>query len=143
MGNVNIRQDDDGYMGLVGEDGGDGPFIFATAEYNASSVDKSFFVATRACRVVGVTCRVTAAGTDGGAVTAMIEKVPSGTAIGSGTDVLSATFNLKGTANTNQAGSLSTTAGALDLAAGDSLGLDLTGTMTAATGSITVAMCPK
>jgi hypothetical protein len=140
---VNIRQDDDGYMGLVGTDADDGPFVFATAEYTASSIDKSFYIATRAVRVVAVTLRVTAAGTDAGAVTAMIEKVPSGTAIGSGTDILSATVNLKGTANTNAAGALSTTAGALDLAAGNSLGLDLTGTMTAATGSIVVAMCLK
>lgn len=143
MGAVNIRQDDDGYMGLVGEDSGDGPFIFASVEYVAASVDKSFFVAPRACRVVGITCRVTAAGTDAGAVTAMIEKVPSGTAIGSGTDLMSATFNLKGTANTNQTGTLSTTAGDLDLAAGQSLGVDFTGTMTTATGTITVAMCLK
>lgn len=142
MAAVNIVQDDDGYMGLQGVDADAGSFIFVSGEYTASSVDKAIFVAPRACRVVGVTLRVTAAGTDAGAVTLMLEKVPSGTAIGSGTDLLSATLNLKGTANTNQTGSLSTTAGALDIAAGQSIGIDFTGTLTSATGVVTVALCP-
>jgi hypothetical protein len=139
---VHINQDDDGYMGLRGVDQDDGAFIFASAEYNASSVDKTFFVAPRAVRVVGITLRVTAAGTDGSAVSVMTKKVPSGTAIGSGTDLMTAALNLKGTANTNQVGALSTTAGALDVAAGNALALDFTGTLTTATGVVTVAMCP-
>lgn len=143
MSQVVVVQRAGGFMGLKGEGNGDGPFILASAEYLAASVDKRFFVAPRAMRVVRVDLTVTVAGTDAGAVTAMIEKVPSGTAIASGTDILSATLNLKGTANTNQAGALSTTAGALDLAAGDSLALDFTGVLTAATGVVTVAMCPR
>jgi hypothetical protein len=139
---VHINQDDDGYMGLRGTDQDDGAFIFASAEYDPNSVDKAFFVAPRAVRVVGITLRVTVAGTNGSAVTVMVEKVPSGTAIGSGTDLMTGTLNLKGTANTNQTGTLSTTAGALSLAKGNALALDFTGTLTDATGVVTVAMCP-
>jgi hypothetical protein len=144
MSAVNIRQDDDGYMGLPGEDSGDGPFIMAGAEYVAASVDKStFFVAPRALRVVGITGRVTVAGTDAGAVTATVRKVASGTAIASGTALHSGTFNLKGTADTNQTLTLSTTAGDLDVPSGTALAVDFTGVLTAATGAITVAMCLK
>lgn len=139
---VNLQQDDEGYMGLVGKDADAGAFIIATGEYLATSVDKVIFVAPRAMRVTNVILRVTVAGTDGGAVNVMVEKVASGTAIGSGVDVLSATLNLKGTANTNQTGALSAVAGALDLAAGDCLALDFTGTMTLATGAVSVGMCP-
>lgn len=139
---VNLIQFDDGSMGIQGHDLDSGAFIIASAEYNASSVDKTFFVAPRAVKVVGITLRPTVAGTDAGAVTVQVEKVPSGTAIGSGTDLMSATLNLKGTANTNQTGSLSATASALRLAAGDALGVDFTGTLTSATGVITVAMIP-
>lgn len=142
MAAVNIVQDDDGYMGLQGVDADAGAFIFCSSEYTASSVDKSFYVLPRACRIVGVTLRVDAAGTDAGAVTVQLRKVPSGTAIASGTAVLSSTLNLKGTANTNQTGALSTTAGVLDVAAGQALALDFTGVLTSATGTITVALCP-
>ena len=138
----NLIQFDDGSMGIQGSNLDAGAFIFASADYNAASVDFSFFVAPRAMKVVGITLRPTVAGTDGGAVTAQVEKVPSGTAIGSGTDLMSATLNLKGTANTNQTGTLSATASALRLAAGDALGVDFTGVLTNATGVITVAMIP-
>jgi hypothetical protein len=114
--------------------------LSASVEYVAASVDKRFFVAPVACTVQKVTLCVTAAGSDGGAVTAMIEKVPSGTAIGSGTDVLASALNLKSTANTNAAGTLHGTAGNLALAAGDALAVDFTGTLTAATGVITVVL---
>jgi hypothetical protein len=142
MAAVNIVQDDDGYMGLQGTDADAGAFIFAGGEYSATSIDKTtFFIAPRAARVVGCRLRVTVAGSDGGAVTAVIRKVPSGTAIASGTALMSDTFNLKGTADTNQSGTLSTTAGVLDVAAGQALAIDFTGTLTAATGAFTVAMC--
>lgn len=129
-------------MGLRGSDGGAGPFVNATGVYNASSVDFVFFVAPRAMRVDSITGRVTVAGTDGSAVTAEVRKVPSGTAITSGTVLHSSTFNLKGTANTNQALTVSTTAATVLLAAGDSLAIDFTGTLTSATGAITVGMTP-
>ena len=128
--------------GMRGNDGGAGAFMAATGVYNASSVDAVFYVAQRQVRVEGITGRVTVAGTDGGAVTAVIRKVPSGTAITAGTALHSGTFNLKGTADTNQALTLSTTASDLLLAAGDSLAIDFTGTLTSATGAVTVGMNP-
>jgi len=56
----------------------------ANGEWTAASVDKRFFVADRAMAVQSVSATVTVAGTDGGAVTAIVREVPSGTAIGSG-----------------------------------------------------------
>ena len=140
---VNIKQNADGSMGLTGTDAGEGGFIPVSIEYTASSVDKTSFVADRAMRVIGIRGRVEAAGTDAGAVTAAVKKAASGTAIASGTALHSGTFNLKGTAATNQTLTLSTTTTDLDLAAGDSIGVDFTGTLTAATGVITVFLAPK
>ena len=139
---VNLIQFDDGSMGIQGNDLDTGAFIYASAEYVATSIDKTFFVATRAMRVVGVTVRPTVAGTDAGAVTAEIRKVPSGTAIASGTVVHASTANLKGTVNTNQNLALSATPANSRLAAGDALAVDFTGALTSATGVVTVAMIP-
>lgn len=118
-------------------------FIPVTGEYVAASVDKSFFVADRSYTVMGIRGRVTAAGTDAGAVTAAIKKAPSGTAIASGTALHSGTMNLKGTPDTNQTLTLSTTASDLNIAPGDCIGFDFTGTLTAATGSVTVMLAPR
>lgn len=110
--------------------------------YDAASVDRSFVVVPRACKVVKIYANVTVQGSDGGAVTAVAKKAPSGTAIGSGTALQSDTFNLKGTLNTNQTGTLSSTPADLALAAGDKVGVDFTGTMTAAVGVISVWAVP-
>lgn len=140
---ANIRQGASGELDVEGSDlGGHGGAHHASTEYTASSIDKTFFVATRKCRVKAITGRVTAAGTDVGAVTAIVRKVPSGTAIGSGTALHSGTYNLKGTADTNQSLTLSTTSSDLDLAAGDALAVDFTGVLTAATGVFSVAYSP-
>lgn len=90
-------------------------------------------------KVVAVSERHEAAGTDGGAVTVMVKKVPSGTAKGSGANVLSAGIDLKAAADTRQAGSLTATEADRTLAAGDCLALVPTGTLTALAGvSLTV-----
>lgn len=141
MSAVNIRQDAEGHMGLVGADAGVGPFVFASFEYVAASVDKTFFVVPRAMRVVGITLRPTVVGSDGGAVTAEIRKLASTDAPTGGTLLHTATeFDLKGTAAVVQTATLSTTAGVLNLAAGDALAVNFGGTLTAATGVCTVAM---
>lgn len=129
-------------LGMRGADADAGEFLTASFPYNASSVDAVLWVAPRQMRVEVVNGRVTVAGTDASAVTAVVRKVPSGTAITSGTALHSGTFNLKGTANTNQALTVSTTASDLLLAAGDSLAVDFTGVLTSATGCITVGMNP-
>jgi hypothetical protein len=139
---VNLVQFDDGSMGIQGADLDTGAFIYANDHYNSASIDRIFFIATRALRVVGVTLRPTVAGTDGGAVTVEIRKVPSGTAITSGTVVHAATGNLKGTANTNQVLALNATPANMRLAPGDALATDFTGTLTSAAGTVAVALIP-
>lgn len=105
-------------------------------------LDASFFVADRAYRVVAINVRPLVVGSDGGAVTAVAKKVASGTAIASGTALHTGTIDLKGTINTNQALTLSATDANRLLAAGDAVGLDVTGTTTAARGVISVALLP-
>lgn len=138
------KQNLDGTMGLEGtqKDSAGGGFIVASTEWNASSVDKVFFIAARPMKVVSIVSRVTVAGSDAGAVTAVLRKVPSGTAIGSGTQLNTGSINLKGTADTNQTLTLSTTEGVLDIVAGRALAIDFTGVLTSATGVVTVTMVP-
>lgn len=62
--------------------------------------------------------------------TVTCEKVPSGTAQASGTDLQTATISTAGTANTNNSASLSATAATLELASGDALALVDGGTLT-------------
>lgn len=140
---VNIVNPATGEMDLVGMDNAQRGMVFVDMTYNASSVDASYFVAPRGYRVKYIIGRVTAAGTNGSAVTAAVKKAPSGTAIASGTALHSSTMDLKGTADTNQVLTLSTTSTDLDIAAGDAIGIDFTGTLTSATGVITVALAPK
>lgn len=139
---INIVQQDDGSASLVGND----TLIVGTEttsfEYIATSVDKVSFVAPRGYRVKSIVGRVEVAGTDAGAVTAVIKKVASGTAIASGTALHSGTFNLKGTAATNQTLTLSTTSSDLDIPAGTAIGVDFTGVLTLATGVFTIALAP-
>lgn len=137
-----LKQNTDASMGIQGTDLDDGAFVFCDFQWNPNSLDSSFYVAPRRMIVKGIYARVDAAGTDAGAVTAAIKRAASGTAISAGTALHSGTINLKGTANTNQAITLSTTAADLDIPAGTAIGIDFTGVMTAATGSVTVAMAP-
>lgn len=140
---VNLQQQDDGSLSLVGTDETSRGVFAVSSEYIATSVDKTFFVADRSYVVKNVSGRVTVAGTDASAVSAVVNKVPNGTAITSGTNLTSDTMDLKGTANTKQDLTLSTTASDLVLAAGDALAIDFTGTLTAATGVITVSLAPR
>lgn len=138
-----IAQFDKGELGLVGKDTGKGPFVFVNLRYDPNTADQVDFIAPRAFRVDSIVGRVEVAGTDAGAVTAAVKKVASGTDIASGTALHSGTMNLKGTVDTNQTLTLSTTDSDLEIAAGDAIGLDITGVMTAARGVITVALLPK
>lgn len=137
-----LKQNADGSMGVQGSDLDNGAFIFVNIPYAAASVDMVQFVAPRRLILQSITGRPTVAGTDGSAVTAVVKKAASATAITAGTALHSGTFNLKGTADTNQALTLSTTAADLDIAAGTCVGVDFTGTLTSATGVITLAFCP-
>lgn len=140
---VNLKQNDDGSMGLQGSGLADeGGFIPVSIRWDATTTDTPTFVATRPYRVKAILARVEVAGTDGSAVTAAVKKAPSGTTIASGTALHSSTINLKGTAATNQSLTLSTTSSDLTIAAGDAIGFDFTGTLTAAVGSATISLAP-
>lgn len=118
------------------------PVSFVYGE--ATPLDAAFFVAVgRRYRVLGIIVRPLVVGSDGGAVTAEFRKAPSGTAIASGTLLHSGSADLKGTINTNQSLTLSATSSALDIAVGDAIGIDTTGTMTAARGVVTVLLAPS
>lgn len=86
-------------------------------------------IVPEASEVVSVTERHAGAASSG-PTTVMVKKVPSGTALASGTDTLSAGIDLTATVDTNQSGSLHGTPANYQLAAGDSLGLVTTGTLT-------------
>lgn len=92
-----------------------------------------FYTAPYGVEVVSVKARWSAASSAG---TVDVKKVPSGTAAGSGTSVLSAAIDTSGTADTNVAGTLSATAADTKLAAGDSLAIVSGGTLTSLTNLV-------
>ncbi len=107
----------------------------------ATPLDAPMFVAERAYTLTSIICRPLVAGTDPGAVTAQIRKAPSGTAIASGTVLHSSTINLKGSIDTNQVLTLAAAA-TIAIASGNAIGLDVTGTTTAARGIISMTLIP-
>jgi hypothetical protein len=115
---------------------------FIPYNYIATVVTQSIFTAPFPCIVTGIQGRPRVAGSDGSAVTFSFYKAPSGTAGASGTLLHDGTYNLKGTADTNQTLTLVTDTSSLTLAAGDSISCVLTGTATAAIGNITVTVEP-
>lgn len=131
-------------MELAGVSARNTGFVPVTVTYGPSSNTLQFaMVADRAHRVKSVIGRVNVAGTDAGAVTAQVWKSPSGSLVSAGALLHSGTFNLKGTAVTNQTLTLTTTDADLNIAAGDCIAVQVTGTMTSAVGAITVALTPR
>ncbi len=137
-----LIQNQDGSMGIQGTDLDAGAFVPLVIEWNASSVDKCALIATRKFRVKAIIARVEVVGTDAGAVTAAVKKAASGTDIAAGTALHSGTINLKGTVDTNQTLTLSTTDADLEIPSGTAVGIDFTGVLTAAIGSVTVHLAP-
>ena len=87
----------------------------------------TFWTAPAKCVVDSVVARWDTNSSSG---TVTVHKVPSGTAIDSGTALLSSTISTASGAATNATGTLSSTASTLELAAGDSLQLVDSGTLT-------------
>jgi hypothetical protein len=114
-----------------------GSFSFSYRYGAATEADGPFWTAPRACRVIKLMCRTLGVASS---ATIDVKKAPSGTAAGSGTSLLATPFAADATTNTNVTGTLTATAADLSLAAGDSLCCDVTGTLTSATGVITVEM---
>lgn len=100
---------------------------FAQGGTAADALDTTFFIADRDYLVTKVEASwATAEST--GAMDIMVEKLTGTTACASGTDVLSAAIDATGTANTVTAGTLSATASALFVAAGNRICVDLSAT---------------
>lgn len=89
-----------------------------------------FFIASTNCYVSAFEEVHKVAGSDGGAVTLQLEKLTSGVAPDSGTELLATPLSLKTTADIVQTGSLTTTTTNLFLATGDRLCLKDAGTPT-------------
>lgn len=91
----------------------------------------TFWIAPMACYVNAFKEVHAVKGTDGSAVTLMLEKLTGTTAPGSGVSVLASTIDLKGTINTVVSGTITTTIANKNLAIGDRLALLKSGTLTA------------
>lgn len=106
---------------------------------NGSLASESFFVADRDYVIKDLSEVHSAAGTDGGAVTCAITIDANGVAPGAGTivqtDNSNAGFNMKGTANTVQVGTLATPRN-LVLPAGARLSTKFAGTLTTLAGVV-------
>lgn len=114
---------------------------------NADCVDRAFFVANRPCQLVAVREIHAVAGNDAGAVSLQVTKDTGTDAPGAGTDLLTnntnAGFDLKGTANTVQVGTLTGTVASLQLATGNRLSGDFAGTVTTLSGlALTATLLP-
>lgn len=138
-------------VSLTGQNGGAVSPInrhLVTVSLAAADVDKWAFVADRAYTVKSIKEIHSVAGNDGGAVTLDVRKITAATVAAPGAaaaagvvEMLSAALNLKSTADTTVAASLSAVAGALTLAAGDKIGLNFIGTLTAlAGGNLTIEL---
>lgn len=130
----------DGFKGIIP------PIVFTisgtTLAQNSINYSAPFFYADRNYEVIEFKERHEVAGTDAGAVTIMLNKVPDATAPASGTNVLTATLSLKTTANTWQSGTITSSLPDFVLSSGDALSVISSGTLTSLQG-ITVAIILK
>lgn len=113
---------------------------------NASLATQSFYVAARPLTITGIQYIHSAAGNDAGAVTAQVFHDKGTQAPGTGTVVMTNTFNCKGTANTVQNATLLSVDGNGDpvagvvLAVGDRLSIVFTGVLTTLAGVVLTAV---
>lgn len=114
---------------------------FLTMNYTSSLVTQKFFVAPIKLLVTAIQGVPRVAGS-GGACTLSFYKASDGVAVGSGTLLHTGSYDMTGTADTNQYLTLSTNRQDLRLDPGDSIGYVLTGTATSAVGNITVTVEP-
>lgn len=135
------------YVDINGDGGlGDEKFIpgsrfdIGQSGLTAASFPQILFTAPAPCKLIRAIGRhATVAGQAG---TAQLEKVPSGTAPGSGTNLLANAFDLTATINTNQVENALPTLSTISLATGDSIGIKVaSGAATSyAGGTITVVL---
>lgn len=119
-----------------------GTSLVVTTELLAASVDKWVFVADRAYQVVAIKEIHSVVG--GSAAAVRPRKVTDTSAPGAAASAtvkeLCASLDLTTTANTLVSGTLSATASDLQLAAGNAIGLDFSGTLTGLVGSLTIVL---
>lgn len=142
----NLKQNADMSMGIQGTDADNGGFVNIVLPYSALNNTSAAFLTVsgpifnRRMIVHAITGVVDTAASN--AVTASLFRAPSATALASGTLLHTGTFNLQGTAATNQALTLASAA-TVDIAAGARIGFVISGTPGAAgVGSITVTLAP-
>lgn len=105
----------------------------------AATVDQHIWIAPEGFwQVSKVRYMPRVAGSDAGAVTADVKVTSGVTAPASGTTQLTATLNLKGTADTLQVGTV--IASPTVIKQGDTVALDVTGTLTAVVGLLEVTL---
>jgi len=121
------------------------PTFYIVGAPTTGATDSTFFIANRAYRVISA--RETHGAAAGGASVIQVTKDTGTNAPGAGTDLLtnntSTGFDLNATANTVQTGTFVTTAGALNLAVGDRLGVDFANAIQSSSSiAITVCLAP-
>lgn len=114
---------------------------FIQLNYIATLVTQKIWVAPYPCVVTDIRGATRVAGS-GGACSIQFFKAASAVAVGSGTLLHSGTFDLVGTADTNQVLTLVNNPASLQLAAGDAIGYVLTGTATSAVGTVGITVEP-
>jgi len=112
--------------------------IYRSFRLSGTPADQNLFPSKEAWKLVSVDYTSNVAGTNGGAVTLQLTKCTGTTAPASGTALMSATIDLKTTANTTAPGTLVSNQSTLSFSAGDRLAADVTGTTTDVDGVITI-----
>ena len=142
-----LKQNADASIGIQGSDGDDGGFITHVFNWSAVTNTSGAFLTVsgpifnRRMVVKAITYANDTVASN--AVTAALWKAPSGTALASGVALHTGTVNMQNTAATNASLTLSTVAGAVDVAAGSRIGFVISGTPGAAgVGTITVTLAP-
>lgn len=108
---------------------------------NAAVVDQVFFIAPEPLEVVEIHEIHSTLGTGAGDVTLQVERLQGTEAPGGNGDALmAATVDLKAANNTLQSPALTATTANLQLAAGDRLGVDISGTTTSVAGVVVTVL---
>ena len=116
-------------------------YLTVTLSQASSIADQLFYIAPEPLEVLEIHEVHGALGTDGSAVSATIKKCTGTQALTAGADLLGTTkIDLKGTINTVQSPTLTSTAADLQLAAGDRLSFDVTGTTTAVANMVVTVL---
>lgn len=138
-GHVNLVPGTAVSTGIPGEFrvNGDANLIVVTESLSATDATRAIFIANRAMILKSVKEVHSTASSSG---TLQVEKLTGTTAAGSGTNLLTGTMSLSGTANTVVSGTLISTIASLTFAAGDRFGVVIAGTMTNLANSKIVAM---